>query len=247
MTALESAAGLLGAGAVLGVLTLYPYLATSLSYRRRDNGLAFIVLLMGVSVWNGFLAAQLLTAEPRIAGYFLSLSMVGALLAGLGWFLFASTASSTPELASARPMYALVATLVGIDIVLLVTNPVHEWYWSLPGGAIEQTAYAVVDPMPGYWLHTLLVLTLFVGGLWQFWLAWGSGTDSRYTAGYTVGSLVTVVALFASNLLVPGGWTVAPLAAVGLTSTGWVQAQRGEVIAVLRAYRGRVVPAVRLS
>lgn len=231
----------LGAGAVLAALTLYPYLATTLSYRGRDNGLAFIVMLMGVSVWNGFLAAQLLTGDPRVASYFLSLSMVGALLAAVGWFLFASTASSTPDLATPRLLYGLVATVAGVDIVLLVTNPVHQWYWVAPGGSLAGASFAVVTPTPGYWLHTLVVVTLFGSGLLLFYAAWEAGTGSTYTVGYTVGALVTAGAVAGSNIVAPGGWTVAPIVAVGLTSTGWVQAQRGDLVGRLRAYRRRVV------
>lgn len=242
MTYSESIALFLGAGAVLAVLTTYPYLATAIGYRRRDNGLAFIVLLMGVGIWNGFFAAQLLTGDSQAAGYFLSLSMVGALLAGLGWFLFASTASSTPAVRSPKLVYGLLATLVGIDISLLVTNPVHEMYWVLPSVPAGSPAFAMITPMLGYWVHTVLLVSMIAGGLWLFGSAWLTGTDSRYTFGYTIGALLTAVAILGSSIVVPGGWSVAPLAAVGLTSIGWIQAERGAVRQILRAYRHRIRP-----
>ena len=61
---------LLIAGAGLIVLTTYPYLATGIAYRDRDNGLSYILFLMGVAVWNGLFAAQALDPRPIVKGFF---------------------------------------------------------------------------------------------------------------------------------------------------------------------------------
>lgn len=207
------------------VLSTYPYLATAIAYRRRDNGLAYIVLIMGVGVWNGTFAAQLLSSDPFVEGYFLSLSTVGGLLAGLGWFLFAHTASSTPTVQQVRSVYGVLAVVVGTGIVLAITTPVHSLYWTTTTAA-GPIPFATIVPAVGYWLHTLILVGLFGGGTILFGLAWRNGVDIVYTRAYTLFGSLTCVALVASNVLLPGGATLAPLAAGCLSTTGWIQAQK---------------------
>ncbi len=113
---------LLATGAVLVVLTTYPYLATAIAYRDRDNGLSYIVFLMGVAVWNGLFAAQVIDPRPIVKGFFFSIATLGAILAGVGWLLFASTASSTPLLPYQGAVYRFVALLAGLEIALAITN-----------------------------------------------------------------------------------------------------------------------------
>ena len=81
----------------LAVATTVPYLVAAIEYRRRDNGLAYLLLVAGVGVWNAMTVVQLLTPDPLVKVFFLGLSVVGAVQAGLGWFLFATTASSTDQ------------------------------------------------------------------------------------------------------------------------------------------------------
>jgi hypothetical protein len=136
-----------------------------------------------------------------------------------------------------------VALFVGADISLLVTNPVHGWFWQPPPAAGPAT-FAAVDPTVGYWVHSLLVVTLFLAGMLLFGAAWEGGHRPRYAAGYTIGALVTAVAVIGGNVAAPGGWTVAPLVAVWLTSVGWVQAQRGAVVSVVWVHARRLGAAV---
>lgn len=239
--ALDPVALAIGATALLGALTTYPYLASTISYRQRDNGLAFIVLLMGVGIWNAMLVAQLLTADPLVAGFFLSLGMVGAVIAGVGWFLFAATASSTPAVPHAGSVYGLVGVFVGLDISLAVTNPVHELYW-MPAEAGTAASFAAFAPGIGYWLNALVLVALFGAGAVLFRLAHAAGNNRTYSGWYTVVAATTMVAILASAVFLPGGWTVAPIAAVGLTTIGWVQARRGRVFESLRAYRRWLTP-----
>ena len=231
------AAWALTAASALASLSAFPYVATAITYRRRDNGLAYILLALGVGVWNGMAAAQGLSADPLVGTFFLALSIVGALLAGLGWFLFAGTASSTPLVPNQRLLYGGAAVLVGLDIVLAVTAPVHDFYWVQ--ATVVSTPFVSVTPRLGYWLHTQLLVLLFLAGTVLFASAWREGIGLPYTRAYTVGGAITVVTILASGVLAPGGLTVAPLAAAGLATIGWLQASRGRVLARLRAAVGR--------
>lgn len=217
---------LLAGGAVVTVVSTYLYLMTAIAYRQRDNGLAYIVLIMGVGIWNGMFAAQLLNSRPIVEGFFLALSMVGALLAGLGWFLFASTASSTPRMPRQRLVYGTVGFLVGLDITLTITTPTHSLYWVLPESTASALTFAVIAPNVGYWLHTQLLVALFGAGSVLFAVAWLDGVDVQYTRAYAVAGVTTAIVVVGSNALFPGGTSVAPLVAVSLTTIGWVQAQQ---------------------
>lgn len=233
------AAWALPVASALASLTAFPYVATAIAYRRRDNGLAYILLALGVGVWNGMVAAQALSADPLVGTFFLALSIVGALLAGLGWFLFAGTASSTPLVPNQRLLYGGAAVLVGIDIAVAVTAPVHDFYWVPVAATAEATPFVAVAPRLGYWLHTQLLLVLFLAGTVLFAGAWRGGTGLPYSRAYTVGGAATVVAILGSGVLAPGGLTVAPLAAAGLATIGWLQASRGRVGLWLRALVGQ--------
>jgi hypothetical protein len=213
----------LASGAIAGVLTTYVYAATGIAYRHRDNGLAYILLVLGVGVWNGLFVAQFLTQNPIVNQFFLSLTMVGALLAGLGWFLFASTASSTPVVPVRRLVYGGVAVLVGVAITLLITAPVHPFYWTVD--PTQPSTLAVIAPGPGYWLHAGLLAGLFCAGTTLFAVAWRRGKSVSYSRSYTTVGGAAVVALLGSYVLAPGGLTVAPLVGVCLTTIGWLQAK----------------------
>lgn len=225
---------LLAIGALGGVLTTIPYALAAINYRQRDNGLAFLFLVAGVGVWNLMFVAQLLSPEPIIGGFFLALSIVGAVQSGLGWLLFASTASSTLDALSRRDVYATVSILSGIDIVLAVTAPVHSFFWQLPTAAAGPQMFATVQPEIGYWLHTGLLVVLFGAGTALFANTWITQSNSTYPRAYTVAGTVTVVAILASNIFAPGGLSVASIVAVSLTSIGWLQASRGQPLAWLR-------------
>lgn len=224
---------LLAGVAVLVALSTVPYVATAIAYRRRDNGLAYLLLVLSVGVWNGMFAAQLLGPEPRVKAFFYSLAVVGASLAGLGWFLFAATASSTPDVPGHRLAYGTAAVLVGTTIALVVTSPVHALLWTLPAAGADD-AFAVVVPTVGYWLYTLLLVALFGAGTVLFALASRAAVGDRYPRAYVVAGAATIVAIVASNVLAPGGLTAAPVVAGGLTTLGWVQASRGRVIEAVR-------------
>lgn len=219
---------LLAGAAVLVTLSSYPYMRTAIAYRRRDNGLAYLVLVMSVGGWNGTSAAQLLGAEVYVKAFYYSLSTVGASLAGLGWFLFAGTASSTPDVRDRGALYGVATVLVGVNITLAITSPVHDLYWTLPPETATTGAFAVVVLTVGYWLYTLLV-ALFGAETILFARAWRTTPGDRYPRAYTVAGTATIVAILGSNVLAPGGLTVAPLVAAGLTTVGWVQASRGRV------------------
>lgn len=228
---------LLVAGAIGVVISTYPYLATAIAYRQRDNGLAYIVLIMGVGFWNGMFAAQILTSEPLVESFFLSLSIVGSVLAGLGWLLFASTASSTPAIPRRRLVFGSAAYLVGIDIVLTITSPTHFFYWTVPSDPGSTWMFAVVTPNTGYWLHTQLLVLLFGAGALLFAIAWSDGIDTRYTKAYTIAGTATAAMIAGSNILLPGGVSLAPLVAALLTTIGWIQAQQKLPSSVLQSCR----------
>lgn len=234
----------LAVGAVGTALTTYPYLATAIAFRQRDNGLAYILLIMGVGTWNGMYAAQLLSSEPLVDSFFFALSIVGALLAGLGWFLFASTASSTPQISRQRLVYGTVGVFVGIDVILTITAPAHSLYWTLLTETTILPEFAHIIPLVGYWLHTQLLIVLFGAGTVLFAAAWVNGTDVPYTRLYTVFGAITVVMILGSNILLPGAPSVAPIVAGSLTTIGWKQAQTKSTSSILRSYR-RVVNSVK--
>lgn len=223
---LQTLVGLAGLG---GALTTYPYVSTAIGYRNRDNGLAYLLMLMGIGIWNGMLAVQVIDSRFLIDQFFYALSILGALIAGLGWFLFASTASSTRDIPHSGPVYGVVSILVGLDIVLALTAPVHDVYWADPALIPAVSGFAVVSPRLGYWLHTAFLAGLFGVGTLLFVDAWMDGKGDQYVRAYSVLGIVTVVAILASNILAPGGLTVAPFVAVGLNTVIWVQARRGEV------------------
>lgn len=230
---LSPVAWALTVASVLAALSTYPFVATAIAYRRRDNGLSYILLVLGVGVWNGMFAAQVLSTRPLIQTFFLALAIVGGLLAGLGWFMFAGTASSTPLVPNQRLLFGGAALLVGVDVALAVTAPVHELYW-VPRTA-PAAAYGIVEPRLGYWLHTQLVLLLFAAGTVLFAAAWNEGSGLPYSRAYAVAGTATSMAVVGSNALAPGGLPVAPLAAASLTTIGWLQAYRGRIFDRLRA------------
>ena len=230
----------LATGAILAALTTYPYAATAITYRHRDNGLAFLLLVLGVGVWNGMVAAQLLVPDQQVKGFFLALGAVGGLLAALGWFLFAATASSTPDVENTWLIYA-AASLAGIDVTLAMTAPAHDLYWVLPDAPGVTPGFAAIVPGVGYWLHGALLVSLFLGGSVLFGRAWRAGRSVTYTRGYAIAGVVTAIAVVAGSLLTAGGVSLGSLFAVSLTTIGWVQARRGEGFDWLR----RVLPGVR--
>jgi hypothetical protein len=227
----------LAAGAVLVVLTTYPYLATAIAYRSRDNGLSYIVFLMGVAVWNGLFAAQIIDPRPIVKGFFFSISALGATLAGLGWFLFASTASTTPPLPRRRLIYRGLALLAGLDITLAITTPAHSLFWTVSSGQSVSYAFTAIAPGVGYWLHTAFLTGLFGAGAVLFGIAWRDGIDVGYTRTYTFAGFATAAAILGSNVLLPGTASVAPLVAGSLTTIGWVQAQQKRYLRLPRPYR----------
>ncbi|WP_226481401.1 histidine kinase N-terminal 7TM domain-containing protein [Natrinema amylolyticum] len=227
----------LATGAVLVVLTTYPYLATAIAYRDRDNGLSYIVFLMGVAVWNGLFAAQVMDPRPIVKGFFFSIATLGAVLAGVGWLLFASTASSTPSLPYRETIYRLVALLAGLEIALAITNPAHALYWQIAGGSSDSLAFTVIDPNVGYWIHTAFLVALFGAGTVLFGLAWRRGTDVRYTRSYAIVGAATTAAIVGSNVFFTGTASLAPLVAGSLTTIGWVQAQQKRYLQLPRPYR----------
>lgn len=216
------------------VVASVPYMLTAIEFRQRDNGLAYILFVLGIGVWNGMFVAQLLTPRPVIKGFFFSLAIVGSLIAGLGWYLFACTASSTPIIPNQRLVYGSIAVLVGIDIIIAVTAPAHTFYWILQPDLTNPDGFAVVAPRIGYWMHTVLTAGLFAWGATLFAQVWQSNTNVRYTRAYVVVGLVMTISIFVSNVLAPGGLSASPILAWALASIGWVQARRGRVFTFLR-------------
>lgn len=227
---------ILALGGVLATLLVYPYVGTAISYRRSDNGLAFILLVIGIGVWNGMFAAQLLDPDPVVKNFFFSLSAVGATLAALGWFLFAATASSTRRVPRGKSVYGGAALLVGVDIAMIITAPAHNFYWSVLAGPGTFSEFTAVAPSFGYWLHTQLHVALFGAGTVLFALAWEDGVTVRFTRRYTVAGIVTIAAVIVSNVVFVGGVSFAPLAAVGLMTIGWLQADDGRTIDRVQPY-----------
>lgn len=224
-------------GSSFAALTVYPYTATAIAYRGSDNGLAYILFVMGVGIWNAMFAAQLLDADPTVKGFFLTLSVVGASLAGLGWFLFAATASSTIEVSNSRLAYGIAALLAGLDISLVMTNPAHERYWELlsTGGA---SPFVAIDPNPLYWFHALFLVALFAAGSALFAEAWHTGIKPEYSRAYTIAGAVTILAIVGSDVVAPGGASIAPIVAASLTTIGWLQATRGRAFSTIRSWLG---------
>lgn len=237
MVGVHPVAVLLSAAGVLVVISTLPYGAVAIEYRRRDNGLAYLLFVTGVGVWNAMVVVQLLSAEPIVKVFFLALSVVGAVLGGLGWFLFATTASATATVFDRADVYGTVAVLGGIDIALAVTAPLHSVYWNVGGAYGRSLGFAAVEPAVGYWLHTALLVGLFGAGTVLFADAWRGRIIARYSRIYTVVGAGTVVAIVGSNVFSPGGLGVAPLVAAGLTTVGWLQATRGRLLDRLRFLR----------
>lgn len=229
---------LLGAAALLAVFATVPFVAGALSYRSRDNGLSYLFFVGGVGFWNGMTVAQLLSPDPQITSFYLSLSLVGGLLAGLGWFLFAATASRTPAIPNRTQVFGLIAALVGTDIGFAIIAPTHTLYWDLPAGVGRTPDFARISPNAGLWLHTALLAGLFLFGAALFAIAWRAGEGGRYSIAYTGVASATALAVLAGAVFVPGGETVAPHLAAALAGIGWVQAQRGRVLDSLRAVLG---------
>lgn len=218
---------------LLAVASTIPYTLTAIDYRDRDNGLSFLLFVAGVGVWNAMVVVQLLAPEPTVKLFFVALSVVGAVIAGLGWFLFAATASSTDQRFDRQWVYGVVSVLGGVDIALAVIAPVHDFYWvGATGGLYE---FAVIAPAAGYWFHTAVLAGLFAAGGWSFAGAWRRGVNVPYTRGYAIGAGVAALAVLLSNGLVPAGPNAGPIAAASLTTVGWLQASRGRVLARLRA------------
>lgn len=221
-------------GASAAVVATIPFIATAIEYRQRDNGLAYIMFVLGIGVWNGMLVAQLLSPRPLIKGFFLALMIVGSLIAGLGWFLFSATASSTPDVPNQRLVYGSLAVLVGLDIAAAVTAPVHTFYWVLSPAATDPSGFAVIEPGIGYWFHSLLLGVLFAGGTVLFASVWQDERNVRYTRAYSVIGTLAVISIAASGFVAPGGFSVTPLLAAGLATVGWIQARRGRVFRFVR-------------
>lgn len=233
MVAIAPLTAVLAGLSLVAVASTIPYTMTAIDYRDRDNGLSYLIFVAGVGIWNAMVVVQLLTPEPTVKLFFVALSTVGAVVAGLGWFLFATTASSTDDRFDRQWIYGVVSVLGGVDIALAVIAPVHDIYWvGATGGLYE---FAVVTPAPGYWFHTVVLAGLFAAGGWQFARAWQRGVNVGYTRAYVVGAAVTAVAVLLSNGAIPGGPNAGPIAAASLTTVGWVQASRGRALARLRA------------
>lgn len=229
---------LLLAGAALTVaVSTVPFSLTAIDYRRRDNGLAYLLLVAGVGVWNAMFVAQLLSPEPLVQVFFLALSMVGSVLAGLGWLLFATTASSTANSLTRREVYAASGVLGGLDIVLAVTSPVHTFYWQIEPFASISPEFAVIVPGLGYWFHTGLLVLLFGAGTALFADSVRNRPGDRYVRAYVVTGTATTLAILGSNAMAPGGLGVAPIVGATLTTAGWLQATRGRPLAWLSALR----------
>jgi len=226
---------ILSLGAIGAVLSTIPFGITALEYRHRDNGLSYILLVSGTAVWNGMFAAQLLGPDLRVKEFFFSLALVGSLLTGLGWFLFASTASRTSFVLDNRLVYGVIAVISGIDITFVVTSPVHSVYWHLPEAMSRSDGFAVITPQIGYWLHIGFLASLFVAGTLLFAGAWESQQGLPYTPAYTVAGFGIVIVLVGSAILVPGGLSLAPPLVVSLTAIGWLQAKQTRVLESVRA------------
>lgn len=226
--------GVLAVGAVLAVVSHVPFGATAMRYRHRDNGLAFLLLVLGAGLWNGMFAAQTLSPDPTVKVFFLSLTVVGSLLAGLGWFLFATTASRTTDVLSTPAVYATIGVVAGLDVIFAITAPAHSLYWSIPETMPASLGFAVVVPHVGYWLHVGVLVGLFAAGAVLFAGAWEAELDVTYTRNYALLGTATVVAVVAGAIFAPGGLSVASLLAATLPAVGWLQARRGQVLRTLR-------------
>lgn len=225
-------------GATVAVVATIPFVLTAIEFRQRDNGLSYIMFALGIGVWNGMLVAQLLSPRPLIKGFFLALTIVGSLIAGLGWFLFAGTASSTPAVPNQRVVYGSLAVLVGLDIAAAVTAPVHTFYWVLRPEVTQPAGFAVIEPGIGYWLHALLLGGLFAGGTVLFASVWQDERNVRYTRAYSIIGTLTVASIAVSGFIAPGGFSVTPLLAATLATIGWIQARRGRVFRFVRTVLG---------
>lgn len=225
------------AAIVVGISTV-PFVMSAIDYRHRDNGLAYLVLVLGVGIWNGMFAAQLLTGDAVIEGFFFALSVVGSVQAGLGFLLFATTASSTPDYLSRRDLYAVVGVLGGLDIVLAATAPAHSLYWSVLPRASDAIGAAAVAPQLGYWLHTMLLVAFIGAAVVLFADARRLDPENEFLKMYVTVGTITILGIVASNVVLPGGLAVGAVLSGGLTALGWMQATSGRPLALIRN-RGR--------
>lgn len=223
-----STAGLFGVvlGAVAAIAAGGPGIWMAITHRESDNGISFGVLALGVVIWNVACVFQLLTQEAIVQTYFLILSLVGASVTGLGWFLFASTARSTSDVLSLRSIYVFIALAVGLNIGLVVTTPLHELYWSGLSDTTTAFGTTTIVPTTSYWLQTFLVAGLFLAGVWLFAKSNGSRQDRSHGLAYALCGICVTVIVLMSNLMTPGTGILAPVLASGLVSIGIVQAHR---------------------
>ena len=215
-------------GVIVGVaaagIAAGPGIRTAITHRRSDNGIAFGILAVGVVIWAVAGVCQLVAQEAIVRTYFLVLSLIGASATALGWFLFASTARSTPERLSRRSIYAGVTLVVGLNIGLIVTIPIHDLYWSGVTGASMEATRSVVET--GYWVHTLLVAGLCLTGSWLFAKVQGNRQDRIHGLAYAICGITVTVTILMSNSTTPGSGMLSPILAAGLVCLGIVQATR---------------------
>lgn len=211
--------GIVAAGVAAG-----PGIRTALSHRGSDNGLAFGLLAGGVVIWTLTGVGQLLAHEPLIQTYFLLLSLIGASVTSLGWFLFASTARSTPTQLSQRLIYLGVALAVGLNVGLIVTIPIHELYWRGLADAASMGEPSLRAVAPGYWIHTLLIAGLCLAGSWLFANAMGTHQDRIHGVAYASCGIAVTVSILMGNVTTPGSGMLAPILAAGLVCIGIRQA-----------------------
>lgn len=233
MPAIEPLTIGLAIAALAVVLSTLPYSLIGIEYRDRDNGLAYLLFVIGLGIWSAMTFAQLLSTNPQVKGFFLGLAVVGAVQCGLGWFLFASTASVSADIFRRRAVYAGVGILGGLDIIFAVSTPVHPFYWNSALIDVGPSGFAAVEPAIGYWLHTALLVFLFGAGTAIFWIAWRDDSDAGFPRAYAFAGVAVVVIVGGSNVLSPGGLGVSAVAVASLSTIGWFQASRGEPLAWL--------------
>lgn len=233
MPTIEPLTIILAIAALAVVLTTVPYSLIGIEYRGRDNGLAYLLFVIGLGIWSAMTFAQLLSINPQVKVFFLGLAVVGAVQCGLGWFLFASTASVSGDIFRRRAVYAGVGILGGLDIILAVSTPVHPFYWNLTSIDGGPLGFAAIEPAIGYWLHTALLVLLFGAGTALFLIAWRDDRNAHFPRAYSFAGVAVVVIIGGSNVLSPGGLGLSAVAVASLSTIGWLQASRGEPLAWL--------------
>jgi signal transduction histidine kinase len=143
---------------VTGVLplVLFPRVQRELA-KPGARGLA--IAIGGISIWSVANAAQILAGTCPVAVAAANVTLLGASLGGIGWFLLAGEYTGWIRLS--RRVLVVLAVEPLLTQVLAWTNPFHQLVWG-PETAIGPLGIVELQFGVVFWVHTI-VLYLLIG------------------------------------------------------------------------------------